>query len=419
MSSRDFSDTVKLEAIKANLKNNNGEIHCANCDNKLMSIEECHFDHIYPYAKGGKSILSNCQILCVDCNLRKNDKELKDFVLEEKAKRFLNGISLSKDEQNVIERSQIEDESEITKKLFDELISEFIRTQGDIHKVDFGREYNHLPSFRYVHQYYGDLNSLKKAFGIENLSYNWDREKIKQALNSYISMHGGITQNDLMKANKLPSLPCILSNYPECKNFTDVKRIICNMDVPEPWTVENAILAGKAFVDTHGEITQKDLRSSNHLPSNKVIERLFGSLSEYQRMIGAKISQKNEFISKQEINSAVEEFFEGKQRIVDSQKEFFKIFLYSQSTILKRYGTFSDFCKEYNIQVLKTKKAKYTKKEVDDAIFQWVKKGNKIPSAKDLSKLGLPSLDVILKFYKDWKEPFYFYEKMYEMLNRN
>ena len=56
-----------------------------------------HFDHILAYAKGGKSILSNCQILCIDCNLSKSNKEMNDFLLEEKAKRFMSGETISTD----------------------------------------------------------------------------------------------------------------------------------------------------------------------------------------------------------------------------------------------------------------------------------------------------------------------------------
>lgn len=419
MSNRDFSDTVKLESIKSNLKINNGEIHCGICGTKLLSIDECHFDHIIPYAKGGKSILSNCQILCIDCNLKKNDKELKDFVLEEKAKRFLEGKDI-----NVVEESNTKKETttisnKMTKELFDELIKAFIDKKGDIHKVDFGREYNNLPSIYYVKQYYGDINELKKAFDIEDLSYSWNRETIKKALVDYINSNGTISQKDLTKANKLPSLPCILSYYPEYANFTDIKRELCDIEVQDHWTYENAIEAGKVFAEKNGKITLKDLRSTNKLPTGKVIYRLFGSMAEYQKKVGIAVSQTNEFISKEEIDGAVKNYFKGKQRIIESRGAFLKTFPYSLSTILKRYGTFSDFCKEQKIQVLKSRKLKYTKREVDDAVSKWVKNGNKIPAAKELSKLGLPSLGVILKFYEDWKEPFYFYEKLFEEAKRN
>lgn len=60
-----------------------------------------------------------------------------------------------------------------------------------------------MPSIHYVRQYYGDLNSLKKAFGIEDLSYNWNRENIKEALVSFVSQNGGISQKDMKKENAL------------------------------------------------------------------------------------------------------------------------------------------------------------------------------------------------------------------------
>ena len=66
-------------------------VYCEICGKKLSSIAECHFDHIEPYAKGGKSTAENCQILCISCNLSKTDKEMKDFLLEEKARRFFAG----------------------------------------------------------------------------------------------------------------------------------------------------------------------------------------------------------------------------------------------------------------------------------------------------------------------------------------
>lgn len=418
MSNRNFSDAIKLEIVKTNLEKNNGTICCEICGIKLTSIKECHFDHIQPFAKGGRSTFDNCQLLCVDCNLKKNDKELKDFVLEEKAKKFLGGESLIDFQHTPIEKTQDNTHGEMTKEAFNKAISDFIREKGNICKVDFSREYNQLPSIHYVRQYYGDLNNLKKAFGIEDLSYNWNRDNIKNALSSYVAQNGDISQKDLTKANKLPSIPCILNYYPEYKSFTDIKKGLCNLSVPIRWTKDIAIEYGKTFVSRNRKITQKDLRADNNLPSAQVIDRLFGSLSNYQDIVGAEISKKNEYISKDEIEKAVNLYFEGKERVVESQKVFFETFVYSQSTILKRYGSFATFCEEHNIQVLISKKAKYNKREVDDIISKWIKEGHEIPASKDLSKLGLPSRDVILKFYENWKEPFYIYRKLYDELNR-
>ncbi len=420
MNTREFSDTIKLEVIKANLDKYNGQICCEICGNRLVSIKECHFDHIHPFAKGGKSTLENCQLLCADCNLKKTDKALKEFILEEKAKSFLNGGSLADFEQSnddILDTSN-KKQGKMTKELFDEIVGAFIERKGKIAKIDFGREYNRLPSIHYVNQYYGDLTNLKKAFGIEDLSYNWNRENIKEALISFVAQHGDICQKDMTKSNRLPSLPCVLSYYPEYKNFTDIKKGLCNLDVQIDWTREIAIEYGKIFASKNGKITQKDLRSENKLPAANVIYRLFGSMANYQAAVGTVITEINEFISKEEITIEVDEFFAGKERVVESPKAFYDVFGISQSTILKRYGSFAAFCEEQGIKVLVSKKAKYTKREVDDIISKWVKEGKDIPLARELAKKGLPSQSVILKYYEDWKEPFLIYKKLYEELNR-
>ena len=42
---------------------------CMNCGKKLN--KGFHGDHKIPFSKGGKTILSNAQSLCPECNLRK------------------------------------------------------------------------------------------------------------------------------------------------------------------------------------------------------------------------------------------------------------------------------------------------------------------------------------------------------------
>lgn len=46
---------------------------CAIC-NQEFEFEEMQGDHIIPWAKGGKTVPENCQMLCTDCNLKKSDK---------------------------------------------------------------------------------------------------------------------------------------------------------------------------------------------------------------------------------------------------------------------------------------------------------------------------------------------------------
>lgn len=422
MANRDFSDSIKLSTITENLRKNNGDIRCATCGVKLSSINECHFDHIIPFAKGGKSTADNCQILCISCNLKKNDKELQDFLLEEKAKRFFAGeVGLAPVQESNTENLQgnVEQlQGGMSKEVFDQIISSYIARKGDIHKVDFGREYNRLPSIHYVNKYYGDLRTLKKQFGVEDLSDNWDRETIRATLEAYVEQHGDLQQKDLKKKNKLPSLPCILNYFPEHKNFTDIKKNMLGLAVRSSWDYQSVLQAGKDYVIKHGKITESSLRAENNLPTSKIVHNFFGSLAAYQKAVGSQITQKNDFISEAEIENAVSQYFGDDERIVDSMKQFFETFLYSPSTIHKRFGSFSVFCQKYNITVKQSKKAKYTKQEVDDAVAEWIKSGKEIPAAKELSKLGLPSMSVILKYYEDWKEPFVLYRKLYDKLNK-
>ncbi len=423
MVNRDFSDSVKLNVITENLKKNNGDIRCSICGAKLSSIGECHFDHIFPFAKGGKSTADNCQILCVNCNLKKSNKELNDFLLEEKAKKFLAGENLKETTQiensdtDILPENTRESPEDMTKEEFDRIIASFISRKGNIHKVDFGREYNHLPSIHYVRKYYGDLRTLKKAFDIEDLSSDWNRETIRTALEEFVEKNGDIFQKDLSKRNRLPSLPCVLRYFPEYKNFTDIKKNMLGLTVRKNWDMESVIQAGKNYVNRYGKITESSLRAENNLPTTRIVYNYFGSLAAYQQAVGAPVSQKNEFISEKAIENAVNHFFGEKERVVVTMKQFFESFPYSPSTIHKRFGSFALFCQKYDITVKQSKKAKYSKQEVDDAIAKWVKAGKKIPPAKELSKLGLPSTSVILKYYEDWKEPFILYQKLYDKLN--
>lgn len=421
MDNRQFPNSVQFEALKYNLQNNSGQLRCEICKCVIPSVGDCHFDHILPYSKGGKSILSNCQILCIDCNLRKNDKDINDFKAEEMAKLFLSGSSIDDINQSIPGGDKESffrkiDNTQMTKELFDEVVGEFIGKKGNILSVDFSREYNHLPPFRYVGLYYGDMNNLKKAFGIEDLSRNWNRETIRIALQNYVKDHNDISGKCFKKENKLPSIPCILNNYPEYKTIADIRKGLCGLDTRDPWTKENVLEAGKKFLITHDRITEKDCCLKNGLPTVKVIYRLFGSMNDFQKEVGAKLSRSPKFISKEEIVKAVNEYFQHGSRIVASRKVLFQSFPYSYETIIKRYGTFDAFCNENSIEIIYQKKSYYSQQEVDDAISSYIRAGNIIPSSKKLVSLGLPSRDSILKYYDDWKEPFIIFQKIYDKL---
>ncbi|MGL4950842.1 MAG: HNH endonuclease family protein [Mycoplasma sp.] len=49
---------------------------CPICKNKF-EFKGMHADHIIPWTEGGKTTLTNCQMLCVDCNLKKSSQYSK------------------------------------------------------------------------------------------------------------------------------------------------------------------------------------------------------------------------------------------------------------------------------------------------------------------------------------------------------
>ena len=97
----------------------------------------------------------------------------------------------------------------------------------------------------------------------------------------------------------------------------------------------------------------------------------------------------------------------------ESRNAFLDVFPFSLSVIMHRFGSFDSFVEQTNIKLINTKKAKYTKQEVDDSILMYLKEGNPIPTAaKQLSSLNLPSASTIMRFYDNWKEPFIIFMKM-------
>jgi hypothetical protein len=136
-------------------------------------------------------------------------------------------------------------------------------------------------------------------------------------------------------------------------------------------------------------------------------------MQKFQEEIGSEVSIKREFISKEQLLAEAAETVRQYGSTYESRAAFLGVFPYNQSTILSRYKSFDLFIKDADITILNTKKAKYTKKEVDDAILSYLKKGGTIPSSsKQLTSLKLPSSSTILRFYDDWKEPFVVFLKI-------
>ena len=61
------NNTIKLQLLWEHGR------RCAICGKKIRSIDELTVDHIVPRSKGGKNIISNCQLAHKSCNTRKSD----------------------------------------------------------------------------------------------------------------------------------------------------------------------------------------------------------------------------------------------------------------------------------------------------------------------------------------------------------
>lgn len=416
MNDRLFPESIQHKAFVLNLDKNGGQIKCENCKRNIVSRADWHFDHIIPYSKGGKSILSNCQILCTRCNLEKSSKEERDFVLESKARRLLSEDSTFGNGSKIEKQQSAKSNGKLSKEEVEIILRNFVAKNGAIRKIDFSRERNGLPSFSLVVQYWGSIKQMQKELGFSVGVPEWNRESIKLTVEKYIETKGNIVQSDFKSKNGLPSIPGILAKYPELHNFTEIKEFFGLKRTRQNWDYESVVQAGKTFISrTNGKLTQKDLRSKNSLPDMKVIQRLFGSLQKYQKVIGASETQRNELISVEEIEKAISEYFGNKERMVYNRKEFFRNFGYSQSTIIKRFETVDNFFEKYGITESNPKKFRYTQSEIDKIVLEFIKAGHKIPkTAKELTKAGLPSSLAIMRYYDSWREPFIYFQKLYE-----
>lgn len=74
--SRTFSDSVRKELFHP------GYV-CSYCGNEILSIDDAEVDHILPFSKGGKTDISNAQLLHRHCNRKKSDSLEDDFFEED------------------------------------------------------------------------------------------------------------------------------------------------------------------------------------------------------------------------------------------------------------------------------------------------------------------------------------------------
>lgn len=67
-----FTTDDKITLLEAQIAEN-GKYRCKNC-NQLFYPNELTVDHITPWSKGGRTVLSNAQLLCAACNSSKGNR---------------------------------------------------------------------------------------------------------------------------------------------------------------------------------------------------------------------------------------------------------------------------------------------------------------------------------------------------------
>ena len=55
---------------------------CTYCGVRNLRGRRLHLDHVIPVSKGGVNTVGNLVVACSACNSRKNDAELKSYVLK-------------------------------------------------------------------------------------------------------------------------------------------------------------------------------------------------------------------------------------------------------------------------------------------------------------------------------------------------
>lgn len=88
--------------------------------------------------------------------------------------------------------------------------------------------------------------------------------------------------------------------------------------------------AGKAFVKKKGKLTEKDFKAENNLPTSKVVYKFFGSINNYQKGIDAPITLVNRFITQEDIEAALNDYF---MKIGKSHFLFIKKYMMKQIEI--------------------------------------------------------------------------------------
>jgi hypothetical protein len=184
----------------------------------------------------------------------------------------------------------------------------------------------------------------------------WNRDTIIDRSRTWVEGKGELSIRDLRKENGLPSLTTVMRNFPEFGRFSEFQRLLGVFKEQVRWKADTAVEAGRQYVESHdGVMKATDLNQNNGLPSLFTVVKLFGSVKNFQKQVGAQISSNNQKTSLAEVDRAVETYFEVaiRQRRIDSKTEFFSGFAISRDVVVRAFGNVDNFLKHYGIDSAK------------------------------------------------------------------
>lgn len=68
LSIRAFSESDRLSAYEE-------QKGCCGICGKRFDLGDMQADHIVPWSRGGRTVVGNCRMLCIECNLRRGARE--------------------------------------------------------------------------------------------------------------------------------------------------------------------------------------------------------------------------------------------------------------------------------------------------------------------------------------------------------
>ena len=174
---------------------------CQICGKYMPDGVGIHIDHIIPISKGGKSVLSNLQVLCSKCNLQKGNKILSTN--KNSFKKFSNEDIIKEDNKNI--------------NIFCLIVINYYNKMFNYYNKMFG-------CFNEIYQCYAQQNKFIKKikYLVADTKY-YNDEEIEELENKFDDAfdRGNELENQIKNIlNQIENIEVLINNYVEKCEYT-------------------------------------------------------------------------------------------------------------------------------------------------------------------------------------------------------